>query len=218
MWSAYGSAMFDRPLPLTRGGSRTISPLMNCYEVEARFQKGLQSDAIELIRRCWGTMLQKGARTFWEFAPNEPGTKWPCTCHAWSSGAVYCLSAYVLGVKPAAPAYRKISIVPMMGDLKWIKGVVPCPQGSIGVSCNRDFKSKRTRLVVSIPQGCESAVIAYPLPDLPHSGVYVNNVPVWQKGKFKPALPGIVSAFHKKGYIYFRVKKSGKYVFTNYPE
>ena len=133
-WSPYGSALFDVPLSHTRGGNATISPLICTYEAEARFLSGAEQDAIELIRRCWGTMLEKGAETFWEFAPNNGEERWPVPSHAWSAGCTYLLSAYVLGIKPIEPDYKVVEFRPHICDLDWFSGVVPTSKGLIGIT------------------------------------------------------------------------------------
>lgn len=138
-WSPYGSAMFDCPLEHTRGGNKIISPFMTSYEVEAHFCMGHTKDAINLIRRTWGTMLKKGAHTFWEFSPNNEIDQWPVRCHGWSAGPTYLLPAYVVGIKPTAPGFRKLSIMPRLGNLTWVKGVVPTTKSLIACSIKKTF-------------------------------------------------------------------------------
>ena len=107
----------------TRGGVKTISPAACMYEAEARFLSGDPESALELIRRCWGTMIRKGARTFWEFAPNNGTDRWIIPAHGWSGGCTYLLSAYVLGIRPGKPGYETLVFCPYEG-FESFKGVV----------------------------------------------------------------------------------------------
>lgn len=131
-WSPWGAALLSKEKPHTRKGAKTISPVSSTYEAEERFLSGAGESALELMRRVWGTMLQKGAETFWEFAPNDGDIRWDIPSHAWSSGCTYLLSAYVLGVRPAAPGYEKILFAPC-GSFDGVLGVVPTPKGLVAV-------------------------------------------------------------------------------------
>jgi hypothetical protein len=43
------------------------------YNVAALFEAGHPAAALALVRRYWGSMLERGATTFWEsFDPDEP--------------------------------------------------------------------------------------------------------------------------------------------------
>ena len=138
-WSPYGSALFDRPTPRdgSSEGTKIISPLMCAYEAAARFRCGRAEDALDLVRRCWGGMLKKGAGTFWEYTWNDATTPWQARAHAWSAGPAWLLPAWVLGVRPLAPGFRRVLIQPQLGGLAWAEGVVPTPQGPIAVRYER---------------------------------------------------------------------------------
>ena len=140
LWSDYGSAMADVNMPSgdLRGGITTISPMMSAWEVEARFRMNRSEEGLELIRRVWGTMLKKGAKTFWEYTPNNGWEQFALTCHAWSAGCTYLLSAFVLGVRPEAADWEKIIFAPRPCDLAFGRGVVPTTKGLIAVSWEKD--------------------------------------------------------------------------------
>lgn len=132
-WSPYGSAIASKALTHTRGGD-IISPVICMYEAEARFQMEQGEKAIDLIRRCWGTMLEKGAGTFWEYAPNNGHERWPTPSHGWSAGCTYLLSAYVLGVRPLKAGYEELLFKPYDGSMEF-SGVIPTAKGLVGVKC-----------------------------------------------------------------------------------
>lgn len=168
-WSLYGSTIASTEMMHTRKGNQTISPLMNGYEAEARFLSRDHEGALELIRRCWGTMVKKGAGTFWEFAPNDGEKRWPIPSHAWSAGATYLLSAYVLGVRPAMPGYEKLLFHPS-DKLESFEGVVPTKKGYVAVNCRTKSDGQKVYtialpefvdMITKIPEGAEVKVIRY---------------------------------------------------------
>lgn len=66
-------------------------------------------------------------------------------CHAWGSLILYELPSVILGVRPAAPGYKKISVTPVPGYLDWAKGDVITPRGIVHVSWKKD---KQGNLIV----------------------------------------------------------------------
>ena len=158
-WSDYGSAILSKEMPVdaqgnehTRGGVKTISPAACMYEAEARFLSGDPESALELIRRCWGTMIRKGARTFWEFAPNNGTDRWIIPAHGWSGGCTYLLSAYVLGIRPGKPGYETLVFCPYEG-FESFKGVVPTAKGLVAVKC--ETVSGKRKYVLCLPRDLE---------------------------------------------------------------
>ncbi|MFH2067849.1 MAG: alpha-L-rhamnosidase C-terminal domain-containing protein [Candidatus Omnitrophota bacterium] len=156
-WSPYGSTLFDAEMDWdgNLAGKKVISPLMCAYEAAGHFEKGRPEDGLELIRRCWGTMLRKGAETFWEFAWNDADSRWPISAHAWSSGPAYLLPAYILGIRPQKPGFSEVIIKPQTAGLAWAEGKVPTPAGLITVKYDK-VSSKKYRYAVSIPEGIKS--------------------------------------------------------------
>jgi hypothetical protein len=39
----------------------------------------------------------------------------------------------VCGIRPAAPGFRRVRIEPFLGNLEWVEGKMPTPQGEISV-------------------------------------------------------------------------------------
>ena len=169
-WSEWGVRILSQDFNLkhTRGGGRVISPMMCTFEAEARFLKGDSADAMEVIRRCWGTMVKKGAHTFWEFAPNDGESLWPTPAHAWASGCTYLLSAYAAGIRPADVAWNKLLFAPS-AELDEFECVVPTAKGLVASNC-RIVKGKKVfslalpgdvALETKIPDGCDVEIIRY---------------------------------------------------------
>lgn len=161
-WTPWGATLLDRPFGgNTRGGDKTIAPLMCGYEAETRFIAGRGDEALDLIDRCWGTMLRKGAGTFWEFCPNDPVAAWPWPCHGWSSGPAYLLPAFVLGIQNTAPGFAEFVVNPHLGRLTWAKGVVPTPRGGIEVAWRiEESKPRRWICEITVPRGLTGKVVA----------------------------------------------------------
>lgn len=147
-WSPWGSAIFNLPTKHTRHGNDTVSPLMCSYEAEARFLENDDKSAFELIRRCWGTMIKKGAETFWEFTPNHETKQWSIRAHSWSAGCTYLLSAYGAGIRPLNTGYEAVLFAPS-AELNEFKCVVPTVKGYIAAKCQ-------------ISQGVRSYLLAVP--------------------------------------------------------
>ena len=157
LWSPYGSTILDSYVPHTRGGNTTVSPFMSALEAMVRFENGQPEDALELIRRCWGTMLKKGAKTFWEFAPNNETDRWDTPSHAWSGGCTYLLSAYVMGIRPAEADYKTLLLEPQPCDLESFRGVVPTSRGLVAASCRCAVErgKKEYHFMLAVPESIE---------------------------------------------------------------
>ena len=123
------------------------TPYMRFYELETLCMDGLHAQVLQEMRDYWGGMLREGATSFWEkYVPTETGTQHlamygrpygKSLCHAWGASPVYLLGKYYLGVKPTKPGYEEFEVCPSLGDLEWMEGDVPTPQGMIHVFMDR---------------------------------------------------------------------------------
>ncbi len=161
MWVPWGSANVDVPylrhissthLP----HNRKVIPFMNNFEALARFMANDNKNAIELIKRCWGNMLEnEPGSTFWEWVGDE-GKVPPHSaslCHSWSSGVVALLSKYILGVRLAGVGYTRFRFDPRCEGLDWAEGRVPTPFGFIEARVERKRDSYVRK--VKAPEGVE---------------------------------------------------------------
>ncbi len=137
-----------------------ISSFYGYYVLQARAMAGDYDGAIDVIRKYWGGMIDLGATTFWEDFDmkwlENAGRIDEITaagkvdvhaqygsycykglrnsfCHGWASGPTAWLSQQVLGITVLEAGCRKIKIEPHLGDLKWVEGTYPTPQGIIRV-------------------------------------------------------------------------------------
>ena len=58
-------------------------------------------------------------------------------CHAWGALALYELPSVVLGVRPAAPGYAKVSVHPHCAQFRWARGTVITPHGKVHVEWHK---------------------------------------------------------------------------------
>ena len=120
-----------------------VTPYFKLYELMALCKAGDLEYAQNMLDSYWGAMLDLGATTIWEqYDPSESipahygmyGAPYQKSlCHAWSSGPIYFLGRYCLGVYPTAPAYETYAIKPQAGIYQSFKGDVPTEKGNIHV-------------------------------------------------------------------------------------
>ena len=158
---------------VSAGGAKGFSTFYGYYMLQAQARAGQYQEAMDIIRRYWGGMLDMGATTFWEDFNIDwiadvtridempvagkkdihgdfgdycyPGFR-HSLCHGWSSGPAAWLSRHVLGIEVIGPGCRKVRITPHLGDLEWVEGTFPTPFGNITVSHRKqpDGKVKTT--------------------------------------------------------------------------
>ena len=111
---------------------RPGSPFMAHFYYDFLFSEGLGEFAVKGIRKQWMPMLTQG--TCWEtFKGFYKDRLTRSYCHAWSSAPSYLFGAYILGVKPLAPGFKKILIAPLPSGLKRAEGIVPVPAGKVDI-------------------------------------------------------------------------------------
>jgi len=111
---------------------RAGSPFFMFFTLEALAKSKNYKKMIELIKEKWGFMIEKGATTFWETFPGFEKNRWTRSwCHAWSSAPTYFLSTYILGIKPLSAGFKKFTKKPNLAGLKFVKGKIPTPNGSL---------------------------------------------------------------------------------------
>lgn len=172
---------------ISAGGADGFSTFFGYYMLEALAAAGLYDEAQKIISDYWGAMLDLGATTFWEDLNysdalkasriDEPvpagafdihaDTGSYCYvghrhsyCHGWASGAAPWLSRYVLGIRPASPGYSSIIVEPHLGDLDWVEGTVPTPEGLITVRHERDTDGC-VHTTIDAPEGTK--VLGFPV-------------------------------------------------------
>ncbi|MDI3547763.1 MAG: alpha-L-rhamnosidase [Halanaerobiales bacterium] len=126
------------------------TPFISFLFYEALRQQG-GSDAVRRIvddiRERWGKMVDYGATTCWETFPGfYKNVLTRSHCHAWSTAPGYYLPACILGVRPLAPGFKRVAVMPDLAGLEWAKGTVPTPLGPVTV----DLRATEDELIVNI--------------------------------------------------------------------
>jgi alpha-L-rhamnosidase len=141
--------------------TRYISPFISSTELLARLSIGDTNGALNLMRRTWGQMLARGPGTFWESMELNgiPRSGAISLAHGWAGGPLPALSAYVLGIRPTRPGYRRWIVAPQPGNLRFAQGRAPTPRGPISSRWRRH--KGMFKLTVEAPRGT-AGVVAVP--------------------------------------------------------
>lgn len=145
---------------LVKNDVEGLSTFYGYYVLNAMAAAENYTGAMNFISKYWGGMLDLGATTFWEdfninWTENAarideivPEGKVDVhsaygdycyiglrhsLCHGWASGPTAWLTEHVLGVKVLEPGCKKVSIKPNLGDLQWVEGTFPTPNGVIEI-------------------------------------------------------------------------------------
>lgn len=165
---------------LTVGGGRGMSTFQSYYILKAVAQTADVSTAISMLQEYYGGMLKVGATTFWEdfdldwmrdgatieevllegvYDIHGDNGRYcykgfrHSLCHGWSAGPTAFLAEEVLGIRIESPGCRKVSVQPNLGNLTWVKGTYPTPQGIIAVEAKRVGDTVETH--VDVPNSIE---------------------------------------------------------------
>ena len=111
------------------------------YLLEALFRSGRADAAIALMTaetdRSWLGMMERGATITteaWNFRvkPNMDFN------HAWGATAINAISRFMLGVTPAEPGFKRISIAPNPGPVEKVSATVPTQAGYVRIEIDGD--------------------------------------------------------------------------------
>jgi alpha-L-rhamnosidase len=162
LWTPVGTLSADLPY----GGWAQDGAVWPAYvwaELEARFAMGDDANALEVLRRTWGSMLGRDpGGSFWEFAMQDGSIHDGSTslAHGWSTGALSGLSRWVLGVRSLQPGYVEYVLSPHTGDVSWACGAVPTPNGPIQVAWQKGDGTLMLSFVA--PGGTSGRLVAPP--------------------------------------------------------
>jgi hypothetical protein len=78
-------------------------------------------------------------------------------CHAWGAHPVFHFLASVLGVRPAAPGFGRVTICPQLGSLEFARGAMSHPLGLVKVDLTR--RSGRPSGTIELPPGLEGEIV-----------------------------------------------------------
>lgn len=163
---------------LKPGGTKGLSAFWGYYVLLALAKNNETTFALEIIRKYWGAMIDLGATTFWEDfdtdwienacridevpSPDKNDIHGDfgkycyqqlrlSLCHGWASGPTAFLSRQILGVQALEAGYKKIKVVPDLGDLSFAEGYIPTPHGEIFVRHTK--KDNKIITDITLPAG-----------------------------------------------------------------
>jgi alpha-L-rhamnosidase len=163
---------------LAQDGAAGLTAFLGYYVLEALARGGRIDAAVAQLRQFWGAMIDRGATSFWEdFSIDwleDTGRIDELTpaggkdlhgdfgrlgfrkslCHGWSAGPAAFLSEHVLGVRIAAPGCSKLEISPQLGDLEWVEGAYPTPNGLVRLRAERKSR-EGVSVEIDLPAGIE---------------------------------------------------------------
>ncbi len=173
--------------------SQYISPYIMATQAVAFFKNDAGQDALDLIRKAWGHMLDVGGTgTIWEevglnglpeTARETNGldfTSFLDLSHAWST-SIPALSMNVVGVQPVTEGYTEYSVDPKPLDLEWAQGAVPVPDGYINVRWQRGSDDKTFVMTVEAPDQYTGAISVPTLGG--NYDIAIDGTMAWSDGK-----------------------------------
>ena len=213
-WNSFGAQ--------TPEWNNNISPFAGSMELYAHFAANDDVNALTLLKREWGYMLNASVgtgSTFWEgytssgaFAYNGSYTS---LAHGWSTGPTGALTTDVLGITPQTTAGQTYQVVPHPANLTHVEGTLTVASGkTIHVSYDHSSAGGFNMLVYASSNSGSVGVIAVPTFGQNHV-VNINGSTAWNGSSFTGA-SGIASADQDANYIYFRGVQPGSYTIS-YP-
>lgn len=112
---------------------------------------GHGAEALAVIRRMWGPMVEAGSPTIWETTlGKEEFNGAGSLCHAFACAPLYFMQATLLGVRPLQPGFREFSLTPQSLGLTSACGTIPTPHGLISIEWHRQPDGS-LRGVIDVP-------------------------------------------------------------------
>ncbi len=128
------------------------------FLLDAMEKSGCCQDALKLIRKHWGKMLDSGTPTLWENGVHSIGKAGfggsASLCHGFSSAPAAFLQSAVLGIKPLAPGFAVFAFAPACPEIGFAQGTVPTPYGAIRCKWQRQGDEMTAEL--HIPENCSA--------------------------------------------------------------
>ena len=115
------------------------------YYVQQAMDKAQVGDLLLDNLSVWADQMDLGLTT-WAEQP-EPSRS---DCHAWGSSLNVEFYRMILGIRSGAPGFKKVIIMPSLGQLKKVSGSIPHPEGTVSVSYEVDSKLKAS---ITLPEG-----------------------------------------------------------------
>ncbi|MDH6358562.1 alpha-L-rhamnosidase C-terminal domain-containing protein [Parabacteroides sp. PF5-9] len=132
------------------------SPYMEKYVLEALFQMGEATFALERMKQRYTKMMNYAGYTTlfegWGIGPEGFGGG--TINHAWSGGPLTLLSQKVCGIEPTSPGFKTFKIAPQLGTLTEAAATVATAYGDITVYIKK--KGRKLYFTVTVPEDTEA--------------------------------------------------------------
>ncbi|SCE21409.1 alpha-L-rhamnosidase [Streptomyces sp. DvalAA-14] len=206
-WNNVGAAS-----PEKDGGA--IGTFPGSMEVQAHFVADDDINALTLVRREWGYMLNSPTgtgSTFWEGLRSDGsfdyGGTYMSLAHGWATGPTSALTFYLLGLAPTGTS--QFDFVPHPGDLTHTEGTISLPQGTVTGDWDYDAAAGTLTEQLTSPAG-STGRIGVPTYGSADVSVSVNGSPVWSGGAFHAAA-GVTGGSTDGSYVYLTGVAAGSY-------
>jgi alpha-L-rhamnosidase len=161
------------------------------WTLEALSRAGRYDDAVRIINRYYGRLLDLGATTWWEHF-NAYKIYQNSLSHGWGGSPTWFLTTYVLGAQRTG--VNTWFVRPGLSGVESAEGALPLADGILAVRWNRPGCSQ-VELEVVAPRTTSGEVLI-PLTD-DSLMITLNEIPVWQDGM--PLVDGVVA--HQEGVL-----------------
>ncbi|MBE6301749.1 MAG: glycoside hydrolase [Parabacteroides distasonis] len=127
-------------------------PFMEKYVLEAIFQMGKPSMALDRMKQRYPITMTEGLTTLGEHFTLEGSS----VNHAWTGAPIILFGQKLCGIEPLEPGFRVFRVAPQMGYLKEVSGSVDTKYGLIEVCAKK--KGSRVQLQLTVPEGTTAEV------------------------------------------------------------
>jgi hypothetical protein len=124
------------------------------YVLDALTREGRVDAVIERLAH-WKGLRARGFVT----TPEKPEPT-RSDCHAWGAHPLHHMFAGILGIRPAAPGFSRVTVRPQLGGLEWARGRLPHPAGWVEAEVRQEDGVLHGR--VTLPAGVAGTLL---LPD-----------------------------------------------------
>lgn len=145
------------------------SPYMEKYVMEALFQMGQGTYALERVEKRFAVMVNDENYTTLFEDWRVGGAGGGSTNHAWSGGTLTVISQYLCGVEPLEPAYKVFKVEPDPASFKTASISIPSVAGTI----KSEFENNQDSFVLRVIVPSKTHAIVY-LPQSLGENVLIN--------------------------------------------
>ena len=163
------------------------------YMAEALFRMNYASDAYARLKSRYASQMNDSHYTLWEQWGSGTSN------HGWN-GAPLEMSRYGLGARATSSGWTTYDLIPQLGGLTSISGVVPTVKGNLSLNLSASNTSNYSMNVTS-PGGTTANIGVPKLNSNPT--ISVNGTTVFQNGSPTGSASGLTYQRNDSNYVYF---------------